>query len=134
MRHPLAGYYTTGATFVGTTITAAIDATWVADVSKLSVPTDPNPGYRVRWEIVVSGATYVAYSYFDLVRTPIVCQVDIDDINARAPGLEDSIPTEYAVEQGRPLVAAAWSAVQADLAALTVDTDAIRDEQKGDTP
>jgi len=129
VRHPLKNDYTTAATFVGTDITAAIDSTWVADEGNLSDHLDPNPSYRIRWAIVVSSVTYIAYSYFDLVRAPIVAGVDIDDINARAPGLMDSLPQEYAVEQGRPLVDAAWRAVQAELAALAIDTDAIRDEQ-----
>lgn len=128
-RHPLRNDYTTAATFVSTTITAEIDATFVADQDNLSDPKDPNPSYRVKWSIVMSGDDQVAYSYFDLVRAPVGHSIDIDDINARAPGLVDSLPTEYQIEQGRPLVDAAWRAVQADLAALQLDTDAIRDEQ-----
>ncbi len=129
LRHPLKSDYTTSATFVGNTITAAIDATWVATEGNIGDQIDQNPSYRVRWEILVGGATTVEYSYFDLVRAAITHQVDIDDINARAPGLVDSIPTEYRIEQGRPLVHAAWLSVQAKLAALKTDTDAIRDNQ-----
>lgn len=128
-RHPLKNDYTNAATFVGTTITAAIESTFVAEIGKLSDPLDHGPSYRVRWEILVGGVTTVAYSYFDLVRAAVTHQVDIDDINARAPGLADSLPTEYMFEQGRPLVDAAWRAVQADLATLRIDTDAIRDDQ-----
>lgn len=129
VRHPLKNDYTTAATFVSATITAEIDSTWVVDAGNLSDHLDPNPSYRIRWAILVGSSTYIAYSYFDLVRAPIVAGVDIDDINARAPGLIDSMPPEYAVEQGRPLVDAAWRSVQAELAALQIDTDAIRDEQ-----
>lgn len=129
VRYPLKNDYTTAATFVGTTITAAIDATWVADEGNLSDHLDPNPSYRVRWEIVVSGATYVAYSFFDLVRAPVRHQIDIDDIQARAPGLHDSMPTEYESEQGRPLVETAWRAVKAKLAAHNIDVDAFRNDE-----
>ena len=128
-RHPLKNDFTTAATFVGTTMTAAVDSTWVAAEENISDHKDPNPDYRVRWSYVVSGTTYIAYSFFDLVRAPIGPQVDIDDINARAPGLHDSMPVEYREEQGRPLVDAAWRSVQAKLASLGIDPDAIRDDQ-----
>ena len=128
-RHPLKNDYTTAATVVGTTITGAIDATFVAALNNLSNPRDPNPSYRMRWDITVGGVATVAYSFFDLVRAPMTCQVDIDDINARAPGLQDSIPVEYNVEQGRPLVDAALRSVQADFAAIGFEMDALRDDQ-----
>jgi len=128
-RYPLKNSYTTAATFVSTTITAAIDSTWVADEANISDHLDPNPSYRVRWAIVVGGVTYVQYSFFDLVRAPVRHSVDIDDINARAPGLLDSLPTEYATEQGRPLVEAAWSSVTAKLAAHGIDTDSFRNDE-----
>lgn len=128
-RHPLKNDYTTSATFVSTTITAAIDSTWVADEANISEHTDPNPSYRIRWAIVVSGVTYVQYSFFDLVRAKIDHGVDIADINDRAPGLFDSLPTEYAVQQGRPLVDSAYRAVKATLAAHKLDVDAFRNDE-----
>jgi len=128
-RHPLRNNYTTAATFVGTTITAAVDATWVAAEANLSDHLDPNPDYRCRWEIVTAGVTTVEYSYFDLVRSTVTHGVDIEDLNARAPGLHDSLPTEYQSEQGRPLIDSAWRSVQAKCASLKIDTDALRDDQ-----
>ncbi len=62
------------------------------------------------------------------MRSPVVHQVDISDINDRAPGLLDTLPIEYAAEQGRPLIDAAWKSVQAKLASLEIDVDAIRDD------
>lgn len=129
VRHPLRNDYTTGATFVGTTITAAVDATWVAAEANLSDHLDPNPDYRVRWSIVVDGATHISYSYFDLVRSTVTHGVDIEDLNARAPGLHDTLPIEYQAEQGRPLIDSAWRSVQAKLSSLKIDTDALRDDQ-----
>lgn len=128
VRYPLRNDYTTAATLVGTTITAAIDATWVADEANLSDQLDSNPSYRVRWAIVYSSATYVEYSFFDLVRATVTHQIDLSDLNDRAPGLVDSCPTEYRVEQGRPLIEAAWRSVQARLSAMNIDTDAMRDD------
>lgn len=131
-RHPLANAYTTAATFVGTTITAAVDATWVAAEANISDHLDPNPDYRVRWAIVIGGVTHIVYSYFDLVRSTVTHQVDIEDLNSRAPGLHDRLPTEYRAEQGRPLIDAAWRSVQAKLASLRIDTDALREDQSID--
>ena len=129
VRHPLQHNYTTAATLVGTTITAAIDSTWVADEGNLSDHGDPNPDYRVLWTYVVSGATLYAYTFFDLVRAPIGTQVDIDDVNAYAPELVDTLPVEYRADQGRSLITAAWRGVQAVFASQGIDTDAMRDNQ-----
>jgi hypothetical protein len=128
-RYPIVNDYTTAGTFVGTNITAAVDPTWVADLSKISDHDDPNPGYRIRWDVIVNGVNVIHYSYCDLVRATVTHQVEIDDINARAPGLVDSLPVEYRSEQGKPLIDTAWRAVQMKLAALKLDTDAIRDNQ-----
>jgi hypothetical protein len=128
-RYPLRNEYTTAATLASTYITAAVDSTWIADLDNISDPRDPNPGYRMRWTVVVAGVTYIAYSYFDVVRAPVSYQVDIDDVNARAPGLAMSIPTEYETEQGRPLLESAWRSVQARLATVDTDVDAFRNDQ-----
>lgn len=129
VRHPLRNDYTTAATFVGTTIAAAVDATWVAEEAHISDHADPNPDYRVRWEFVVGGATYVEYSYFDLTRSTVGHHVDIGDLNDRAPGLHDTLPLEYRHDQGRALINSAWRAVQAKLSSLRIDTDGLRNDQ-----
>lgn len=128
VRHPLRSDYTTAATFVGTYLSAAVDSTWVADDSNLSDQIDQNPSYRVRWEILVSSATTVAYSFFDLARAAVTHQIDLSDLNDRAPGLVDSCPMDYRVDQGRTLIESAWRSVQARLAAMKIDTDALRDD------
>lgn len=129
VRHPLRSSFTVAATLKGTTISAAVDATWVAAEGHLSDHLDPNPDYRVRWDYVVDGEAHAAYSYFDLVRAPVVHGVDIEDIEDAAPGLHDTLPTDYRVDQGRRLIERAWRSLQAELGAMKVDTDAIRDEQ-----
>jgi hypothetical protein len=129
VRHALQNNYTTAATLVGTTITAAVDDTWAAALENISDAGDPNPDYRVRWVYVVGGVTYVAYSYFDLVRASVGHQVDIADLNEYAPGLSETLPTEYRVEQGRPLLDAAWRSVRSQLANLRIDVDALRDSE-----
>lgn len=129
VRYPLRNSYTTAATFVGTTLVAAIDATFVADLANISLHEDVDPGYRVLWAYVVSGVEKKTYSYFDLIRAPITHQVDLDDVNARAPGLYSSMPTEYKVEQGRPLIDAAWRSVRAKMQSLSIDVDALRNDE-----
>lgn len=129
VRFPLRNDYAAGSTFIGTTITAAADATWVAAEENISDHLDPNPDYRVRWEIVVGGATLVEYSYFDLVRGSVSHSVDISDVNERAPGLHDSLPVEYQLDQGASLIETSWRSVQAKLSSLGIDTDALRDAQ-----
>jgi hypothetical protein len=128
-RRPLRNAYTTAATVVGTTISAVVDATWVADEGNLSDHLDPNPDYRVRWEIVIGSETLVQYSYFDLVRAPVRLGIDGEDVEDRAPGLHDTWPTDYQRDQGRPILQSAWRMVQAELGVMEVDTDAVRDEQ-----
>jgi hypothetical protein len=128
-RHPLRNTYTTAATLVGTSMTATVDSTWVAAEENLSDISDPNPDYRVLWSFVVGGVTYRQYSFFDLVRSAVGHQVDISDLNAYAPGLADSLPTEYKVEQGRPLLDAAWRSAKAKLRNPSINTDALRDSE-----
>lgn len=128
-RHPIFSTYTTAATLVGTTLTAAVDATWVTRLEKLSDTFDPSPDYRVRWSYTVAGVAYTAYSFFDLVRQSIAPQVDIDDVDARAPGLRDKLPKEFQVENGRPLIDAAWRSVRADLFAVKLDSQVLRDNE-----
>lgn len=127
-RHPLKNDYTTAATLVSTTISATVDATWIADLGNISDPIDPNPRYRVRWA-VVGTTTPVLYSYLDLVRAPTGCEIDFDDLNARAPGIYDGIPIEYRTEQGRPVIDSAFKAVKAKLAAHGIDSDAFHNDE-----
>jgi len=129
VRHPLLNDYSTAAAFVSTWLSAAVDSTFIQTLGKVSDLSDLAPDYRVRWTIVVSGVTYIAHSYFDVVRAEVRHDVDIDDINARAPGLRDSLPVEYQVEDGRPLIDAAFRAVRAHFRAINIDVLALRDNE-----
>lgn len=128
-RYPLVSDYTTAATFVGTTLTAAVPDVWAASTTNLVDPADPAPRYRCRWLMTIAGAQVVAYSYFDLAIADIGHSVQIGDINARAPGLKDSLPTDYRIDEGRPLIAEAWRSVRLDVAASGVDTLAVRNDE-----
>lgn len=127
-RWPLRSDYTVAATLASTVLTATVDATWVARLDRLRNLENPNPDYRVKWTILVGGVYVVAYSFFNLVRAQVVHQVDIADIDDRAPGLMDSMPAEYASEQGRPLIDAAWKSVKAKLASIDLQVSEFRDD------
>ncbi len=129
VRSPLQNDYTTGATFVSTTLTATVDSTFIQDRSKLSDLSDTYPDFRVKWSVVYAGQTYTVYSFFDVVRTQVTHDVDITDINDRAPGLHDNLPLEYRAEDGRPLVDTSFRMVRAHLQAIGVDVNAIRDNE-----
>ena len=131
-RHPLQNDYTSGATFVSTSLTAAIDSTFVADEGNLSDLSDPNPDYRVRWAIVVSGVTYIAYSYFDLVRAGWRSQVDIQDLEPYFPTIRDMLPLDFRTEDGRPLIAGAERALRAAMIGIGLNPDSLRDDEEAD--
>lgn len=131
-RYPLQADYTSAATFQGAQLTAAVPDSWAADRSKISDLSDTYQDFRMKWTVVYGGSTYVVYTYFDLVRQPSNHHVEMDDINARVPGLEDSLPTEYRVEDGRPLIDAAWTHVRAHLLAINIDPAALRNNEAMD--
>jgi hypothetical protein len=129
VRMPLVNAYTAAATFVCAEMSAPIPDVWASDESKLSELGDMGADYRARWNLVIGGATITAYSYFDVVRVAAQHGVDIVHVNERAPGLKDSLPVEYRAESGRPLVAAAWRAVRAHFAAVSIDVNSIRESE-----
>lgn len=127
--YPLKYDYTTAATVASTTAVATVDSTWVADISNISDPLDPNPSYRVRWAMTIGGSTVIAYSFLDLVRTRIGHGVDVDDLNGRAPGLVDQLPLEYKTDNARSLIDSAFRAFKAKLAAYAIDIDSLRNDE-----
>jgi hypothetical protein len=120
-RHPLHNAYASADTVQSTRITATIDSTWVADESNLIDSAGPNPMYRVRWEYVVGGVTYVADSYFNLVRYVGKHGVRPQDMDALHPQWLDSLPTDHRNNQGRTLIDDAYRAVKMDLHAVWTD-------------
>lgn len=120
-RHPLHNAYASADTVQSTRITASVDSTWVADESNLHDDAGPNPHYRVRWVYVVSGVTYVADSYFNLVRYAGAHGVQPQDVESLAAGWLDRLPTDHRGNQGRTLIADAYRAVKFDLHAVWTD-------------
>lgn len=125
---PLQNAYTAGADFEGTHISATVDATWVADDSHLS-DSDAVPDYRVRWAIVVAGATYIEHTFFDLVRGAIGHGITMHDLEDRFFNMLDSLPVNHRDNGGMRILDAAWRDVQADLKASHINGAALRDAE-----
>jgi hypothetical protein len=133
-RHPLHNAYASADTVQSTRLQATIDSTWVADESNLlGDDIGPNPHYRIRWVYVVGGVTYVADSYFNLVRYAARHGVRPQDIEAMLPGWLDDLPTDHRNTQGRALIDEAYRAVRfdirkIDLAAANIAESEVIDE------
>lgn len=134
IKHPLLNTYASADTFQSTRITAAVDATWIADETNLTTDdVGPNPMYRARWVYVVGGVTYVADSYFNVVRYAARHGVQAQDMDSLVPSWLDTLPTDHRADQGRKLIDDAYREVridlhQVDLAASSVAESEIVDE------
>ena len=129
-RHPLHNAYASADTVQSTRITAAIDATWVADETNLiGEDVGPNPMYRVRWVYVVGGVTYVADSYFNLVRYASKHGVRPQDIEAMLPGWLDTLPSDHRNSQGRVLIDEAYRAVKLDVRKIDLAASGIAESE-----
>jgi hypothetical protein len=119
-KHPLHNAYAAADTVQSTRITATVDPTWVADETNLR-DAGPNPAYRIRWVYVVGGVTYVADTYFNLVRYIGAHGVRPQDVEALHPGWLDRLPTDHYKDQGRKLINEAHREVKLDLHAVWTD-------------
>jgi len=126
-KHPLHNDYAIGATFQTTRIQATVDPTWVADTANLStsIEMSGNPMYRVRWVYVVSGKTYVADTYFNLVRYAAKHGVSPQDIESMMPGWLDRLPTDHRNDQGRRLIDDAYRSIRVDMRQLDLSPSSV---------
>lgn len=131
-RAPLLNDYTTAAVFEGTYLSAAVDATWVADDANLSDLVDPNPDYRARWLITVDGADTLAYSYFDLVRAPYIHAVDLSDLSGRWAGVHEILQPGERMDQARGLIESACRVVRIELASIDLSDAAVLEDERLD--
>lgn len=128
VRHPLRNGYGVGAALESTYASVAIDATFIADEDNINDHRDPNAGWRVRLEATIGGATFVEYSFFDVVRALVESQITIADIEAHgAPNLVNTLPDYYRRDQGRRLIESADRIVRARLHAIELNDAALRD-------
>ncbi len=131
VKHPLHNDYASSATFQSTRIQATVDSTWVADEGNLSTSMDlsGNPMFRVRWVYVVSSVTYVADTYFNLVRYAGKHGVTPQDIEAMQPGWMDSLPSDHYKDQGRRLIDDGYRGVKVDLHQIDLSASAIAESE-----
>jgi hypothetical protein len=133
VKHPLHNSYAIGASFQSTRIQATVDPTWVADLSNLTTDdVGPNPMYRIRWVYVVSGVTYVADTYFNLVRYAARHGVRPQDVDVMMPGWLDSLPTDHRVDQGRRLIDDAYREVRIDLHQIDLSASSVAEGEVTD--
>lgn len=130
-KHPLHNAYASGAAVESTRIQATVDSTWVADTSNLLAPADVagNPMYRVRWVYVVNTVSYVADTYFNLVRYASRHGVLPQDVEAMMPGWLDMLPTDHRIDQGRRLIDDAYRAVRMDMHAIDLSASSIAESE-----
>lgn len=125
-KHPLHNAYASADTVQSTRIQATVDSTWVADSANLL---EVAPAYRVRWVYVVSGVTYVADTYFNLVRYAARHGLTGFDVDALLPGWLDSLPTDYREDQGRKLIDEAYREVRVDMAQVDLTASRVAESE-----
>lgn len=128
-REPLQNAYAAADTFQSTRITQPLSTSWLADTSNISAEFDPNPRYRWRLVYVVSSTTYIHDLYFDVVRYAARHDVTPLDVDRRAPGWVDRLPTYYREDQGRALIDEAYRAIKFDLYNLGTPDQSIRNRE-----
>lgn len=128
-RDPLSLDYVVGNSVQGCRISISVDSTWVADANKISGDTDPNEGYRARFEYVASGSSYVRYSYFDLVRSKGQHSVKPTDIENLIPGFTKMLPHHHRDDKGASLIDEAYQQVKIDLYQEEIPDELVRNEE-----
>ena len=126
LRDPLVNAYSVGATFQSTRITAAVDATWVADTSNISDDQDVFPGYRVRWTYTAGGVKRTHHTDFDLVRYPAGHSVLPAAVEAKYPGFRQRLPQLHQIDEARRLIDQAHEDFRWDLADVNIDDARLR--------
>jgi len=125
-RHALRNSYAIGDSLQTTRLSIALSDSWLADTANISDDTDPNPYYRVRWEYVVGGQTFVHADYFDVVRFEAKHDVTPLDIDNESPGWIDSLPMEYTEDRGKALIEAAYGNLEFDLFRRGIPSEMMR--------
>jgi hypothetical protein len=130
VKHPLHNDFASGSTFQSTRLQATIDSTWIADEENLTTDVvGPNPAYRVRWVYVAGGVTYVADSYFNVVRYAGRHGVLPQDVEALVPGWLDSLPTDHRGDQGRKLIEDAYREVRIDMHQIDLTASSLAESE-----
>jgi hypothetical protein len=130
VKHPLHNDYASGSTFQSTRIQATVDSSWISDDGNIATEdAGPNPMYRVRWVYVVSGSTYVADTYFNVVRYAARHGVQPQDVESLLPGWLDSLPTDHRNDQGRKLIDDAYREVKLDMHQVDLSMSSVAESE-----
>lgn len=144
LRRPLMNAYSSGSAFQGTRITIGVNATWIADRSKITdalgsnwrtdVEDDPSlfaghAGFRLRWSYTAGGVATIGISFADVVRYQSKNLVTALDVDGIFPGWIDRLPPDYQRDQGAALVERALEAVRFDLLGDAETLRKIRDTE-----
>lgn len=116
-RHPVINDHDDGATFEGTRLSIAVDASWVQDENNISDFAGMPPGasgYRLRWTYTANGEATLGVSYADLVRYQAKNLVTPLDVDRTFPGWIDRLSTDYRADQGAALIDEAFQALKMD--------------------
>lgn len=144
LRRPLMNAYASLSAFQGTRLTIGVNATWIADRSKITdalgsnwrtdVEDDPSlfaghAGFRLRWSYTAGGIATIGIGFADVVRYQGKNLVTALDVDARFPGWIDRLPPDYQRDQGASLVDQALEAVRFDLLGDAQTARKVRDTE-----
>lgn len=102
---PLQHTYVSSDLVETTRMQATIDTTFVAEKNNISGALHgPTARWRVRWDYEFDSRTWIADSYFDLVRYPGAHEITAIDIDNELHGWLDLIPENHASDLGQRLI------------------------------
>jgi len=132
-RAPLHHAFAVSSTFETTQLSGTFDSTWIQDSSNISA-TDihPEPGYRARWVYTYNSETFVKDTYFDVVRYQGGHNITPADMERFMPSWRNILPTSFRDDNGRGLIAEAYTQVKMDLYGLDRADEMARDRETMD--
>lgn len=119
-------------TFKGTRISISVLDAWIQNSAKLSGGIEPNPQWRVKWIYVVDSVTYSRYTFCDVVRDVGDHNVSSADMALYLGTWEDQLPLYHRSDQGRGLINEGYRLLQADLLAIDVPDQQLRNQEAVD--
>lgn len=105
--------YAASDTVKGIRLSFTVNATWVQDESKISLPGVPS--YRVLWTYTIGGIVYTAQTYLRLVRKQFKTNTAISDIQKRWPDAKTLDDRARRGQGWRAILEAAIDDVRADI-------------------
>jgi len=117
--------FVSGDTFEGTRITTTVDSTWIADTSNINTGLTTFDRWRVRWEYVVGGVTYVRTTTFSVTRRAGQHTVSPPDIALQYPALYNSAPMDFRHERLQFIIDRAYQEFSTDLIGASIPDEQV---------